>query len=288
MAKCKKKRITFADFLYRTLAVVTAVVTAFALLSTVLLIAEWRIEESARTLPPYPKQDITSLLEQDSWSEEDYRTLYLQTGLGKAPLDQLKGNTQEILAFQDALFYDARLAHIYAAPSTPHEVTVAFTAPIAPLEDGDVFVTSSCHTYGWRNGHAALVTSGSMQLLLQSVAPGTISRTESPYWFSGSSNFIILRLKDTPLEERAQIARNAERTLVGLPYSLTVGLFSPKDQGKNITQTHCSHLVWQAYKTCGYDIDSNGGWLVTSKDIANCPLFEVVQVYGFDPNVLWK
>ena len=67
MANCKKKRITFADFLYRVLAVITAIVTAFALLSTVLLIAEWRIEESARTLPPYPRQDITSLLEKENW-----------------------------------------------------------------------------------------------------------------------------------------------------------------------------------------------------------------------------
>ena len=38
----------------------------------------------------------------------------------------------------------------------------------------------------------------------------------------------------------------------------------------------------------GYDLDPTGGPLVTPDDIANSPYLEVVQIYGFDPDKLWK
>lgn len=51
--------------------------------------------------------------------------------------------------------------------------------------------------------------------------------------------------------------------------------------------TQCAHLIWRAYAQFGYDLDSNGGWIVTPKDLANCPDLEVVQVYGMDPDDPW-
>ena len=64
-------------------------------------------------------------------------------------------------------------------------------------------------------------------------------------------------------------------------------LLYPQGSGRRPYATHCSHLVWQAYKHFGYDIDSDGGPLVTCNDIARSDLLEVVQVYGFDPDALW-
>ena len=60
-----------------------------------------------------------------------------------------------------------------------------------------------------------------------------------------------------------------------------------KDQGKSKKGTNCSHLVWQAYYNAGYDIDTDGGPVCTSRDISMSDLLEVVQVYGFDPVSLW-
>ena len=48
----------------------------------------------------------------------------------------------------------------------------------------------------------------------------------------------------------------------------------------SVRGTQCAHLVWLAYAAYGYDIDSNGGLIVTPKDIAESELFEVVQIYG--------
>jgi hypothetical protein len=46
-------------------------------------------------------------------------------------------------------------------------------------------------------------------------------------------------------------------------------------------------VVWYPYERYGYDLDSDGFWLVTPKDIANSDLLEVVQVYGADPEAIW-
>ncbi len=284
----KKKKFSIGAFFFRLSCVFTAIVVTVALVMTVLLAVEWKTEDAARYVPDYEKIDLTELLEKDVWTDEDYETLYYQTGLAREPLDELKTQPSRILNFQDAFFYEGKIVHILAAPTTPHEVLLGKLAPFAPLKDGDVIVTSTCHTYGWRNGHAAIVANAKTESILQSVAPGRLSHTESMAWFQSATNFIILRMKDLTEEERTQIGSSALEHLNGIPYSLTVGIFSKKDQGFTPEATHCSHLVWQAYKNFGYDIDSDGGPVVTSNDIANCPLFEVVQVYGFHPDQLWK
>jgi len=68
---------------------------------------------------------------------------------------------------------------------------------------------------------------------------------------------------------------------------LTTGILSKKNQ-KNPNRTHCAHLVWRAFKQFGIDLDSNGGKIVKPQDIANSPHLEVVQIYGFHPEKLWK
>ena len=37
----------------------------------------------------------------------------------------------------------------------------------------------------------------------------------------------------------------------------------------------------------GFDLDSDGGRIVTAKDIANSSLLEVVQIFGVDPDAIW-
>ena len=252
-------------------------------------IADDAVDATARTLPSYAKEDIRPTLEKQTWTEEDYTFLYLQTGLGKSALDEMKGDDERILRFQEALFYEGETRHQQVAFTTRRDVFVSYTAPIVDLEEGDVLVTSTCHTFGWRNGHAAIVVNGARGDVLESVSlgtPSTVSYGRSS-WFRNGTNFMVLRLKGATLEERAAIAQTALERLEDITYSVTVGILSPKDQGETPAVTHCSHLVWQAYKYAGYDIDSDGGPVCTTRDIANCGLFEVVQVFGFDPVKLW-
>lgn len=251
-------------------------------------VAEALADNSARRTPSYEKADISAVVSKESWTDEDYDFLYHQTGLGRPALDALKGTPDALFEFQEALFYEGEIAHEMAAGTTPHDYLKDFIAPLAPLEDGDVLVSSSCHTFGWRNGHAALVVDGAEKTILESVAPGYPSSLGSAEWFQEASNFLLLRLKNRSAEERAKIAETATERLLFVDYSILVGFFSqPKNQGDVPAATNCSHLVWQAFKYYGMDIDPDGGPVCTSRDIANSPYFEVVQVYGFDPDKLW-
>ena len=284
----------FCKILKKTGFVLLALVTGLSLLLTFsvffLSVADHAVDASARALPSYAREDISGVLSKETWTEEDYSFLYRQTGLGKSALDAMKDEPARILTFQDALYYEGELAHDQIAFTTKRDVFAgSYRAPMVDLEDGDVIVTSTCHTFGWRNGHAALVVDGGSGSVLESVSlgmPSTVSYG-GYNWFRYGANFMVLRLKDTSAEERAAIAATAEERLRNVPYSITVGIFSAKDQGETPTQTHCSHLVWQAFQYYGYDIDSDGGAVCTTRDIANCDLFEVVQVFGFDPVTLW-
>lgn len=273
---------------YRVCAVFLSLLVVAAVFFSYVLIAEYAVEFTARRLPSYAKEDLTQTLAKESWSSDDYNFLYRQTGLGACALASMKDRTDEILRFQEALFYEGTVCHVEGTFPTKYDKMDAFTAPIADLQAGDVLVSSVCHTLGFRNGHAALVAD-EFGNVLESVSLGTPSvlTTNGANWFQTSANFIVLRLKDASAEERAAIAQAAKENLIGVPYSLTVGIFSKKDQGTDVKKTHCSHLVWQAYKNFGYDIDSNGGPVCFARDIARSPLFEVVQVYGFDPLKLW-
>lgn len=262
------------------LAALSALVSFFA-------VAEATVDNSARVLPSYEKEDLTPTLQKEVWEEEDLEFLYRQTGVGKSALLALQENRSALYAFQNALFYRGEVKHDTVSFSTPHDYLEDFIAPLIPLENGDIILTSTCHTFGWRNGHAGIVVNEFAHTTLESIAPGENSCLTTTEFFETASNFMILRLKDATKEERNKIALEAVETLLDLPYSLFVGIFSKKDQGQTPSKTNCSHLVWQAYKNAGYDIDSDKGLICTSHDIANSDLLEVVQVFGFDPITLW-
>ncbi len=50
-----------------------------------------------------------------------------------------------------------------------------------------------------------------------------------------------------------------------------------------IVGTQCAHLIWCAFREFGYNLDGDGGLIVTPKDLYESPLLEVIQVYGMKP-----
>lgn len=276
-----------------TLAVFLALFIVIEVFVSVLMVLSYTVDFSRRILPSYAREDITAVLGKTEWTDEDYEYLYHQTGLGKAALDELKISPDDILNFQDAFWSEPEFEHDMAAVTTPRDKIVGEMLPIVPLKEGDVLISSSTHTFGWRNGHAAIVVNGEDGRTLESMALGKPSVYGTVKWFQESSNFMVLRLKEEYRSEidPAEVAADAVKKLKGIDYSIFVGFLSPKDQcenGRQITVTHCSHIVWQAYKNFGLDIDPNGGALVTAQDISHSPYFEVVQVNGFDPDKLWN
>lgn len=237
--------------------------------------------------------EITGILNgwtsEEGLSDDDYDTLYAQTGLTKIGVDRImKGYNakRQILNIQKDYFAEQTVINDWFAPFIcTDRLKSSAGVSYAPLENGDILVTSSTHLAGWRMGHAGLVTSACNNKVLQATAYGETSYNGNIYDFTTRVNFMLFSPKNKEAAEKA--AAFADENLLDLHYDVTVGVLSQKNP-KTITSTQCAHLVWYAYKQFGIDLDSDGGLVVTPKDIANCKELELVQVFGFDPQKLWK
>ena len=98
---------------------------------------------------------------------------------------------------------------------------------------------------------------------------------------------MVFRIKDEIAngQKIEEIVDYAANNLVGIPYEGLAGLVTDKNK---IDKTQCAHIIWYAFKQFGIDLDCNGGLLVTPYDIANSECVELVQVFGFDKDRLWK
>ncbi len=282
----------------RVLIIFISLTAITVLTAAILMISMAVIELEAHIYPDYPMIDLEPVLSKDTFSDEDYTILFYQTGLGRSAIDEIRTSSsnwaQRLLLFQEKFFAEIKYVCEKNSPISREESIVdesgSYTAgtELAPLHEGYILVTKSSHAYGWRNGHSALVIDAANGRTLESVVLGTNSSIQDISKWTNYPNFILLRPKNCSYEDMKAIAGTAQEVLFDIPYDLTVGIFSPKLAGReNVTGTHCSHLIWQAYSYYGYDLDSDGGALVTPNDIANSPALEVVQVYGVDPGNIW-
>lgn len=151
--------------------------------------------------------------------------------------------------------------------------------PLPRLEDGDILVTRCTHSFGWRHGHAALVLDAGTGRTLEAVTVGVPSGYGSVQSWRTYPSFSVLRLKGTDAEIRQEAARYAQAYLRDLPYRLTSGLF-PEKAPSQPSGSQCAYLVWYAYYRLGYDLDGDGGRLVTVADLLESPLLETVARIG--------
>lgn len=255
------------------------------------------IEPMGYFRPDYDKRDITGILEKEVLSDDDYKELFYQTGLGKTVVDEIlkdKSGKEKILEFQKNFFTEYNISSEKFAVIVNHESLVdekgkiIYGFDLAPYENGYVLITKATHSLGWRHGHAGIITDAENEETLEAVLLGQDSMLQNINKWRSFPSFIMLKLKDASQEELDKIAEFAKINLLDVPYGLSVGLTSKKNpEPSNITTTQCAHIVWYPFMQFGYDIDSDGTWLVTPKDIANSDLFEIVQIYGVDPDEIW-
>ncbi len=240
-----------------------------------------------RWKPDYEKIDIEPLLKKTERTDEDYLVLYKQTGLTRLGIDDLASvNPKRVLEIQDAFFKEYAVTRTHFAPFTYMEKIDGYTY-LPLLKDGDILVSATTYTSFFRYGHSALVVEGATRTLLESVSIGHVSAFGPAESFTSYASFLVLRPK-VDESVKAQVVAYAKEELLGVPYLLTAGIFTQKyDEGK-VDGTHCSHLVWQAYKRFGIDLDATGGAVVTPRDIALSPQVELVQAFGFDLDTLWS
>lgn len=143
------------------------------------------------------------------------------------------------------------------------------------IRDGDILVTDSTYCLCFRHGHAALVIDAEKGITLEAFGIGTESEYSGLREWRRYPHVVVLRLK-APEEVRKAVVEYAKQNLVGIPYMLSPGAVDDKDMKEDYWGTQCAHLVWAAFAACGYDVDGDGGWLVTPADFTKSPLLGVV------------
>lgn len=235
--------------------------------------------------------DISIILQNKSLTDAHYKTLFYQTGLGRVAIDdimQSEDGMQKILSFQKSYLKKPDVKCESLIPFLTSQEILSEKFPLAPYKNGYILITKSTHTSIFRHGHAAIVVDAKNGKILESFMLGTKSQISNIDYWTSYSSFIMLKPKNMGAQELDDIATYAREHLTNIPYEITTGLFNKFVPVEELNATQCSHLVWYPYKKFGYDIDSNGGWLVTAKDIVNSPLLEVVQIYGVNPDSIWR
>lgn len=231
-------------------------------------------EHHSYTKPQITPVNITNIIKKENWSYDDYNILTSQTGLTQISLDILKqNNINKILEVQKAYLSPVNIVCTPNMMLSRTERLTSTLSPITALENGDILITPSSHVLGFRNGHCAIVIDAKNGITLEAAFIGRNSEFNTVDRFRKYSSVAVYRLKNTDVETRSQIAQAAAKILINKPYSLFAGIFDNDS-------THCSYLVWSAFNAFGYDLDSNGGKIVTPSDIAKSPLLELKQVYG--------
>lgn len=234
---------------------------------------------------------LDGILSKEQIDESEYRTLFSQTGLSRRAIEELPdGMREEILVKAQRLFFTRPAS--YCSKSSMicwQEENVNDLLPeFWGLQDGDILISFCSHTFGWRNGHAAIVVDADRGETLEAVVMGEDSCLQSVQKWRRYPSFLVLRLKQTSFEKRHEIALYAREHMEGIPYGFTTDFlehFKSPLFGEP-ADTDCSHLIWKSFLHFGYDLDSDGGLIVTPQDIAESPLLEVIQIYGIDPDTV--
>ncbi|MBK5246992.1 MAG: hypothetical protein JJE49_06990 [Peptostreptococcaceae bacterium] len=264
----------------------------------IILFLENKVEKEGHYTPSYAKQNIEAIVG-DGINEDEYKELFLQTGLGKSSIDSIIKNDKDFIVelekYQNDFFAENkyvcnRITIITGEEkSADAEGNIEGKFEIQGLKDGDILISLSTHSLGWRHGHAAIVVDSSKGTTLESLVLGRDSEYQNYKKWERYPSFIQLRIREDVLgqvggdrqEVEKRLRNTAETKLIGVPYGLFAGI--PVKYVENVSNTHCAHLVWYAYKELGIDIDSDKGIFVTPYDMANSDLLEIVQIYGIDP-----
>ncbi len=270
----------------RALKAVSITLAVLVIIASVLRIGVLTVHREKIWRPSYKKQDISSVINKDSLSESDYLLVSQQTGLSKKAIDELISLNlkKDILQIQNDFFEPLEEIADEFAPYTCCHL-VPKNIKTVPLKEGDIIVAPKTHFSFFMLGHSAIVVDPEGSTTASAVGYASESYLEDVLESTNRVCFVVLRPKNSELAKKA--AQYAKGNLLGLPYSISIGLTSPKFKEKT-DLTHCSHLVWRAFKEYGVDIDSNGGMFVYPADFLYSEQLEIIQVYGCDPSEFLK
>ncbi len=246
----------------------------------------WAYEDVEETIVTEWSTIYKKLENGNDLTEKDYDLIFSQTGLGKPAVDGFADNPEEIEEYRDYYLANKDYKCVREGVFACHEFITdsegnAIQNPVfANLQNGDIIITLSIHSLGWRHGHAAIVVDAEKGTTAQAVMIGEKSAFGHIGEWREFPLVAVLRPKNVNTEIIDEVVAFTKEKLIGIDYSLMSGILSGRDENTIPTTTHCAHYVWYAYKCFGIDIDSNGGRIVTPKEILYSENLEVVQVYG--------
>lgn len=238
-------------------------------------------------------------------TEQEYETIFQQTGLGKAAVDYImkhNKNYEKVFDHYQKIFFDgypytcAKIGLLtYNERLRDENGKNIVGDKIIDLRPGDVLISLSTFTLGYRHGHCGMVMSkprkGKDAVTIEAIYLGEPTEYQSVKKWYSCPTLVHLRISKkaaaakgyTQDELGELLVQYAKDNCLGIEYGLLPGISNLNSD--EIEKTHCSHLIWYIYNQFGYDVDSNGGVIVTPKDIAASDLFEIVQIYGIDPDI---
>ena len=234
-------------------------------------------------VPQYERVELTE--------DSDYETIFFQTGLGQSAVDKLikQKGFQGVLDAQEAFFNppEAKCRELIGWITREDLYTEAYSGGIkrqlVDIQPGDILISLSTHTGGWRHGHAAIVLD--QYTIIESAVLGADSQIVSVADWVDYANYAVLRIKDVTPEQQQEVVDYCREHLAGVPYSLLSGIFGDKapDPDSEFFGLQCSYLAWYAWYQFGYDLDADGGRIVTPFDLLHSDQVDIVQIYGMDP-----
>ncbi len=235
--------------------------------------------------PQAQKEDLSAyvgLQTADGLTENDYQTIFAQTGLTPLGMQTLirQHRTGLLCEIQARFFEQPKLqvnrANIFCHQEWLAEPTAAEAEFVA--EDGDIIITLASYLGGWRYGHCGLILDAQSGTVLEAVTYGQPSGKMRLSHWSEYPAFVILRPRGADEGTKREVIAYAERYLQDIPYDLFA--FKYRTSYGPVKTTHCSHLVWYAYHSEGYDLDCDGTPVVTPYDLIHDDDLLLVQVYG--------
>ncbi len=279
-------------------------VTAVLLLTGGLFLYNWNLEavEVTHTMPPVKRLEIYAWVKRRNLPKPQLHIVAEQTGVRETVVAKLlaEGKWQQLLELQGAYFAPVQVESARGTIVTISEYIVdeqgvdTESTQFVDLQNGDVLITKNSRFLGWRNGHAGLVVDAQNGLVLEAIMLGMDTKLCKIEKWLDYPSFQVLRVKEELEVPVERVVEYASKHLVGVPYQLLAGVrsrilgsngatVSEKEGGEEtvVKGTQCAHLVWYAYMQVGLDLDSDGGWLVTPRDVQESPYLEVVQSYGY-------
>ncbi len=220
-------------------------------------------------------------------NDEDYKIILEQSGLGKSAVNSLikEGRTAEIEDYRNFYLADKDFTCVRTAILAKHDALTDNTGKLiynpdfANIENGDIIITLSIHSLGWRHGHAAIVTDAEKGETAQAVRIFEKSDFGTLDEWKAFPLVAVLRVKDIDESTQNEIADFVSENMIDIPYALSAGIIGGRNTDSKLFTTQCAHFVWYAYKYFGIDLNDDGG-LITPKEILHSDKLEIVQIYG--------